>query len=353
MKKGKQKQAGFAKVAECLYRNQTSGTYYALVKRNGRQIRRSLKTKDRKLAERRLKEFRQSAERLSEGKGDRRITFRELSELWSPTAIADLKPKSRGRVELSLRLLNKSFGPHLVTNMTSRDCQLWANKRGANIAASTYNQDIQTLKRVFEYAVEEGIILDNPARGLKRRRVVNKAILIPSREEFEKLTEILANGDSRYYEALVLVKLLALSGMRLAEATSITWGEIDFAKDIFLVSGGNQGTKNRLVRHVPIFPSLKEFLMELKGNENPEKDERLITIGSAKNAMSTACRLAALPHFTHHCLRHYFVSNAIEKGIDFKTIASWIGHKDGGLLVAKTYGHLRDTHSMEMAKRMT
>ena len=28
-------------------------------------------------------------------------------------------------------------------------------------------------------------------------------------------------------------------------------------------------------------------------------------------------------------------------------------HKDGGLLVAKTYGHLRDTHSMEMAKRMT
>ena len=47
------------------------------------------------------------------------------------------------------------------------------------------------------------------------------------------------------------------------------------------------------------------------------------------------------------------MSNAIEKGIDFKTIASWIGHKDGGLLVAKTYVHLRDTHSMEMAKRMT
>ena len=58
------------------------------------------------------------------------------------------------------------------------------------------------------------------------------------------------------------------------------------------------------------------------------------------------------PRFTHHCLRHYFVSNAIEKGIDFKTIANWIGHKDGGLLVAKTYGHLRDSHSHEMAKLM-
>jgi hypothetical protein len=37
-------------------------------------------------------------------------------------------------------------------------------------------------------------------------------------------------------------------------------------------------------------------------------------------------------------LRHYFVSNAIEAGVDFKTIAVWVRHKDGGLLVAKTYG---------------
>ena len=68
--------------------------------------------------------------------------------------------------------------------------------------------------------------------------------------------------------------------------------------------------------------------------------------------METACRVANLPHFTHHCLRHYFVSNAIEKGIDFKTIAT-DHHKDGGLLVAKTYGHLRDVHSYQMARLMT
>ena len=41
-----QNQTSFRKVAE-LYRNESSGTYYAFVKRNGRQIRRSLKTKDR------------------------------------------------------------------------------------------------------------------------------------------------------------------------------------------------------------------------------------------------------------------------------------------------------------------
>jgi site-specific recombinase XerD len=56
--------------------------------------------------------------------------------------------------------------------------------------------------------------------------------------------------------------------------------------------------------------------------------------------MAHACKAASLPDFTHHRLRHYFVSNAIEAGVDFKTIAAWVGHKDGGLLVAKTYGQL-------------
>jgi len=48
-----------------------------------------------------------------------------------------------------------------------------------------------------------------------------------------------------------------------------------------------------------------------------------------------------------------FCSNAIEAGIDFKAIAGWLGHQDGGGVVATTYGHLRQEHSAEMGKRMT
>jgi site-specific recombinase XerD len=52
-------------------------------------------------------------------------------------------------------------------------------------------------------------------------------------------------------------------------------------------------------------------------------------------------------------MRHFFCSNAIESGCDFKVIAGWVGHKDGGVLVAMTYGHLRSEHSAAMAKRIT
>ena len=51
MAESSEKEALFVKVAECLYRNRSSGSYFALVKRRGKQIRKSLRTKDRKLAD--------------------------------------------------------------------------------------------------------------------------------------------------------------------------------------------------------------------------------------------------------------------------------------------------------------
>ena len=51
------------KVAECLYRN-GHGTYFALIKVRGKQIKRSLNTGDSALARRRLAELRSKAHSL-------------------------------------------------------------------------------------------------------------------------------------------------------------------------------------------------------------------------------------------------------------------------------------------------
>ncbi|MHB1309203.1 MAG: hypothetical protein ACYC23_19165, partial [Limisphaerales bacterium] len=52
----------FQKVSECLCRLKTTGAYYALVKRSGKQFRRSLRTQDAQWARRRLAELRKNAE---------------------------------------------------------------------------------------------------------------------------------------------------------------------------------------------------------------------------------------------------------------------------------------------------
>ncbi len=342
----------FLKVGECLYRNASSGNYYALVKRSGKQIRRSLKTKDRKLAERRLAEFQQASGLAKASDVDRRIRFAELGESWLKVSSMALKPASARRLALCLKEVCKRFGPLRVADINRQLCRQWAVERSAKVRPSTYNKDANVLKAVLEHAVERGILLDNPAKAVPRIKSVSRQIQIPSRQDFERLLEALDGMDCRSDEAALLVRLLAFSGMRLAEATNITWREVDFERGQFAVTGGEGGTKNHEVRIVPLFPALRELLESLHKERKPFPDDRIVQTGSAKKAIASACRMAGLQKVTHHSLRHFFVSNAIEVGVDFKTIAAWIGHKDGGLLVAKTYGHLRDSHSNAMAQRM-
>ena len=35
------------------------------------------------------------------------------------------------------------------------------------------------------------------------------------------------------------------------------------------------------------------------------------------------------------------------------TIAGWLGHSDGGMLVGKVYGHLADDHKRRMADNLS
>lgn len=343
----------FQKVAECLYRHASSLIYYALVKRAGKQYRCSLRTIDRKLAERGLAEFRQKVGRLEQRKSLGQVNFEEAAKAWFQSIKGNLKPKSAERRETSIHQLSATFGKLPVRNITTKNCNDWSARRGAGISASTYNNEMETLRAILEYVVREGIILDNPARVLKRRKLGKPQILIPSKEQFRRLVEDMRQQDSRSQPAADLVELLAYSGMRLTEATSIRWREVYFERQQFVVTGGAAGTKNLEVRTAPLFPALQQFLERLKAQAPAEPGNKIAKIDSAKRAISSACQRCGFPHYSHHSLRHYFVSNAIEAGVDFKTIAAWIGHKDGGLLVAKTYGHLRDTHSFEMAKRMT
>ena len=47
-----------------------------------------------------------------------------------------------------------------------------------------------------------------------------------------------------------------------------------------------------------------------------------------------------------------FLKDHQETCIDIPTVSRWLGHKDGGALAMKTYGHLRNEHSQAMAQKV-
>ena len=342
------------RVSQCLYRSQKSGVYYAILKRTGKQIKRSLKTTDNALARRRLAEFEQKAARLNTGEGSR-ISFADLSKRWLEKIEGSMKPSSHFRQSGVVKKLNEFLGPLPVRGITKGHVEKWASQRSQTRAARTFNYERETLVRILDYAVRDGLILDNPATVVNRLKQPQGKAVIPTKEQFRKLLDAIGSLKATARHSADLCELLAYSGCRLSEATALRWGDIDFESKQFTVTGGERGTKNHQVRPVPLFPALERFLRGLRESlsEVPQGSDRICPIDNAKKAMISACEAAELPHFTHHHLRHFFCSNAIEAGVDFKAIAAWVGHQDGGLLVAKTYGHLRDEHSAAMAQRMT
>ncbi|MFM9032299.1 MAG: tyrosine-type recombinase/integrase, partial [Opitutaceae bacterium] len=81
--------------------------------------------------------------------------------------------------------------------------------------------------------------------------------------------------------------------------------------------------------------------------------DRVLLVGEAQKALDRACREVGAERLTHHDLRDVFATLCLEKGVDVPTVARWLGHADGGALLMKTYAHLRDAHSLEMAARVT
>lgn len=348
----------FKKVGENLYRHKPSGNYYALLKRGGKQFRRSLKTDDRALAGRRLADLRQKIANLTLA-DTRNATFKALAASWLAGVRHALKPATIIRREVCIKGLTPFFNRAPIRNISSAQCDKWLERRGNSLSASSFVQELDTLRLILNHAVKRGLLLDNPALSIKRRKIVSKKITIPTRQQFRAIINAIRDQDNVFRtqgkgrSGADLLELLAYSGCRLHEATELRWKDVDFDRNCVIVTGGEEGTKNHESRTVPMTTALKDFLQRMKGEREVHLTDYVSDIKDAKKCLQSACRKLDLPHFTHHDLRHLFATTCIESGVDIPTVSRWLGHKDGGALAMKVYGHLRQEHSFEMSKRVS
>jgi hypothetical protein len=159
----------FRRVGENLYRFEATGGYYALLKRGDKQFR-SLKTSDRKLAERRLADLRRDVGNLGISI-EANLSFTECAEKWMATTRHALKPSSVRRRELCISALKPYFHGVAIRHIARHHCDRWLTDRGARIAAQSFAHELGVLKAIFEYAVDAGLVLNNPAAHIRRRSI--------------------------------------------------------------------------------------------------------------------------------------------------------------------------------------
>src|ERR1051325_7353257 len=112
----------------------SSGGYYAVVKRAGKQFRRSLKTKDRKLAERRLSDLKTKvgALRISD---DAHSNFGQVAHYWNQATKHTVATGTLTRRNTCNKNLPEFFEDASIRNIDG-NCEQWAANRRSQVAAS-------------------------------------------------------------------------------------------------------------------------------------------------------------------------------------------------------------------------
>ena len=103
-----------------------------------------------------------------------------------------------------------------------------------------------------------------------------------------------------------------------------------------------------------MIPEMEQLLKRLQNQRPGETAETTVKREQEfQRAKTTDARNLDKERITHHDLRHLFATRCIESGVDVPTVSRWLGHKDGGALAMRVYGHLRDHHSTAMAQKVT
>ncbi|HEY4273170.1 MAG TPA: site-specific integrase [Candidatus Udaeobacter sp.] len=341
-----------------------SGRYYGRAFAGGKEVWKSLKTSHCSVAEAKLAEFlKEHRERVNNGNGEvsAKMTFGEALKIHQQN-LADnvtIKPATRHYWQQIFVALLKSWSglaDREIRRVTKTDCKEWA--RGFRKAASStrYNNTVSGLRHVFEVGKDAGIIYSNPAENLGRVPVRAKQVTLPSSEQFLQVVDAVEHaGAWCSRDCADFLRGLAFTGCRKGEAAQITWRDVDFDAGEIVVRGDPEtATKNWTVRRVPLIPEARELFDRMRAERADEPlDARVFGVREAQKALDGACNKVEAERITHHDLRHLFATRCIESGVDIPTVSRWLGHKDGGTLAMRTYGHLRREHSIAQAQRVT
>jgi integrase len=240
-----------------------------------------------------------------------------------------------------------------------------------NVSPRTINLDVIGLRVVLKRALSDGIIQRLPTEGLRPLKTSTPKRPLFTTADLDKLCnaafETRKDKDGKTVpvtenarQFVDYVRLMAFCGARRNEALRLRWDDVD-SDNAQLTIGAEGDTKNRSARVVDFNPKLKAHLADMKKRRapdvqwlfpSPQRGEKDIAAKSFRESLSLVRKQAEMPHFNFHDCRHHFISMCVMSGVDFMTIAAWVGHRDGGVLIGKVYGHLANEHRKAMAERV-
>jgi integrase len=341
----------YRRVADHLYRYSATQKYYAVFKLHGKTKWVSLDTTDREIASRKLR-----SEIEKHKKTDPKTSTMTLDALLNlyTQSIQGLAEHTQATRKSIMKIFKGTWRQGLdmqVRSVNKGQIQIWLSGQRKRLKNSSHNEYIRFVRHLFALALNHKVIAESPVDGMKLLRVEKPIRPTPTWEQFQAIVEDIRkqklNADAQ--ASGDLVEFMGRAGVGTAECANLLGEHVDL--DVGKITLYRMKTDTGY--SIPIFPQLKQLLKHFKEQGRIEAGKHVFRVKDPKKALDAACRRLGIQHYSPRSLRRCFITRAIELGVDFKTIAGWQGHQDGGVLIARTYSHLRNEHSDNMAKKLT
>lgn len=311
--------------------------YYVRLMINGRRVWRSTGHTTEKSAIRRADELKvQLRNDRDFGKSEAPF-FRD----WVRDYLATHSAMKRGGAQNDTRTLKPSlsyFGQYRLDEITPTMCVRYLKARSEVRANATVNLERAVLGAVFQTAIADGLIETNPWRKTKALPTQPRMRLL-SLEDERKLRAVLSPRYQRW------LTFMLGTGLRLAEARTITPQELDFEKELLYVP--EEGAKGGKPRLVPLRPEVRAVI-EAQLQETPE---RLWHSPSQvyQYTLKAKAEQAGIPHLSPHDLRHTFATRYLQGGGNIFTLSKILGHASVSI-TERVYVHLVPTDLVALSR---
>lgn len=189
------------------------------------------------------------------------------------------------------------------------------------VSDATINRDLQLLRHLLYWVVEQGWLTSNPLSRLRLMPERRKPRRVLSVAEEQKLLSVAA----KHLQAIVVTALD--TGMRRGELLKQRWEDIEFnRKMLFVTQSKTPGGEGR---EIPLTERVHALLLALRRPKGLVFTFRDLPIHAVKRAWKTAMRRSELPYRRFHDLRHTFNTRLMEAGVMQEVRMALMGHSSG------------------------
>lgn len=210
-----------------------------------------------------------------------------------------------------------------------------------NVSIYCARKDLINIKASINWGIDNGYLIKNPSQSMKRIKPPERLPLYFSKDEFNKLLEIIDENDLKD-----LVIFAVNTGLRQGELINLRFTQINLGLKSLVLTNQYHVTKGKKVRTIPLNKiafdiiikrmknrNLEDFIFTFNGN--PVKQDFII-----HKFKSYVLKAGINPKLHFHSLRHSFGSWLVQKGCSLYQVSALLGHKN--IATTQIYSHLRN-----------